>query len=843
MTAPVMQYNKFWIVKPKAGTNQILNPSFAKPEGITGWSISDTGVTLSLTGDHQRRGAYAMQVNCAANTKCTPYTGAYLSVLQNFCYVLSMDVKAEVGQSMTLYIGNSSGTIKARKDWTATGYWQRMEVPWIATETATNYRAFITRNSSTSTAPFYVDGVQFENTGASSKATTYIEGYEPGCYWTGLPRQSSSVRSAFNGAGGELIDLSDYCKIINHIGLGHGDWNQIVTKMTSGGDMYQGSIRKSRQFSLIVEFLGNTQGAMEANRKAIIDALRPDLLEDQEMILRYQGFDVNGVEATNPIDIHCVPLPSMQDTPDNPFHQRAILSFLIPSGLLSGAYDEGKALDLYADFPAEHIVKRDSTGNWCTWTGSAYASLVTGLNGNVYDIKEAPNGDVYACGAFTNAGGVANADYIARWSKTNQTWEAVGAPSSGATIWDVYTMTFDAAGNLYVGGNFTNLAGIANADYFAKYTVSTDTWSAVGSGIDASVSTIAISPGGTIYIGGAFTTASGNTNCSCVAYWNGTAWAPLATGLNNTVVTFSFLPNGNLVIGGEFTNADSSSGTGDYICWWDGAAFKSFTSLGATEINNYVSAITTNNMGELIIGGQFTAAGDDPDANYLAIWHGNNWSAINSESINNFVKTIYCDKFTNDIYIGGSFTSIGDLTISDKIAVYSAGAWKGLDIDLPSTGYIGAIFIASDKSLYLGGSFSTVEQTPDENAKTGIVALNLNVTSASANTFPFMQIRGPGALKSIVNYSTNSDVQFSGLTLQAGEWINLSFDPVNLKFTGGWSGRGNVMRYVVAGSDYGNFYLKPGANYISLFMTDGDSNSGAFMIWTPQFWGLDGALL
>ena len=100
-----------------------------------------------------------------------------------------------------------------------------------------------------------------------------------------------------------------------------------------------------------------------------------------------------------------------------------------------------------------------------------------------------------------------------------------------------------------------------------------------------------------------------------------------------------------------------------------------------------------------------------------------------------------------------------------------------------------------------------------------------------------------GTLQAITNYTTGKSVMFDGLTLQTGEWINLSFDPLNLKFQGGWSGRGNLMRYVVAGSDYGDFYLSPGANYLSVFMTDTTAVSGATIAWTPLFWGLDGALL
>jgi len=65
--------------------------------------------------------------------------------------------------------------------------------------------------------------------------------------------------------------------------------------MTSGGDLYQGHIRKSRQFSIIVDFIGETLGEIEANRKVIIDAIRPDLFEG-EMVVRYQGFDDNGMK-------------------------------------------------------------------------------------------------------------------------------------------------------------------------------------------------------------------------------------------------------------------------------------------------------------------------------------------------------------------------------------------------------------------------------------------------------------------------------------------------------------------------------------------------------------------
>ena len=379
MAAPILTQKKFWIVKPKAGRNELWNPTFATPQGVIYWS--GINASISLTGEETRRNSYSMKVTPTEISDGIAYYNRGLKVVSGLKYTFSCDVKGIAGQDMQIAIADALKIQKAYKFFTATGYWQRVEVTLLATETANDYCVEVSRNASTSMDPFYVDGVQFEQ---ESKATTFMHGYGDGCKWEGAIRSSASIRSAYTGLGGELLDLEDYCQLVQVTGLGHGDWNQILTKMTSGGDLYQDHIRKSRQFSIIVDFTGETLGEIEANRKALIDALRPDLLdgakvEEQfginwgsdvrphgERIIRYQGFDDNGNEATNPIDIRCIPLPAtLTDTPDLPNHQRAILNFEIPSGLLDGAYEEGGELDLYAEFAADFIVRRDPSGRWC----------------------------------------------------------------------------------------------------------------------------------------------------------------------------------------------------------------------------------------------------------------------------------------------------------------------------------------------------------------------------------------------------------------------------------------------------------------------------------------------
>ena len=857
MTAPVLAQKKFWIVKPKAAINQIKNPAFAGPDYEEDWTASGAGVTIAETGDYARRGAYSMKVTPATGIASGAYYGG-LSVTDKLAYTFSCDVKGVAGQAMRVYIASATPTVKATTTFVATGYWQRVEVTHTAAENAATYRAYVVRDAVASTDPYYVDGAQFEQ---ASSASTFIEGNAPGCRWMGAPRNSYSARTGTTGLGGELIDLSDYCEIVSVSGLGHGDWNQILTKMTSGGDMYQTHTRKSRQFSIVVDFVDDTLGGIETKRKTIIDAIRPDYLfgeADERRIIRYQGFSATGEEATQPIDIICVPLPAtLTDTPDIPSHQRAILNFTIPSGLMQGAYNESAALSFKAEFPAEFIVKRDPDGNWCKWNGAGYDNLlkgqgtVQGLNGIIYCMAEGPDHKIYVGGAFTNAGGVTTADYLARWNPVSEAWESVIAGVTGS----VTAMAFDANGDLYIGGTFTNL-GDTNGDYIVKITnaagvagTANPAFVSLGTGLQphqmytTSVNNIVINPNGTVYVGGIFATAGGVAGTENIARWVTNKWYALGTGLNSYVYAMALSPANILYIGGAFTNAEYP-----YLCKWTGSAL---AVVGTnTDINGVVRALDFTPMGLLYVGGDFTNAGGIPAADKIAKWNGASWSALGTGA-NNSVYNITVGtsgvgipEATGNAYVSGNFTAVGSLTLADRAAIWRNGAWQRFDIDLPGSGIVYAVLPALDGSLYVAGNFSTTASSA--NATCAILSdklYEITAVSASANTYPVMNITGPGTIKSITNHSSGKQVIFNSLTLNAYESIKLSFDPLNLQFTGSWKSRGNVLRYVAAGSDYGDFYLSPGRNRLALYMTGTDAGSGATIEWTPLFWGLDGAVL
>lgn len=848
---------KFYIIKPQAGTNLVKNPQpYTSTEG---YSAFGSGTTIAVDDTHSRRGPACIKVTPASGiTTGVSYSG--INATAGLAYSFSADVKGVKGQAMSIYVLVDGGAQSAAKNFVATGNWQRISYSFVSADTGAAVLA-VQREAVASTSPFWVDGFQLEQ---SVKPTTWIYGFERGLGyiddlpeygWAGLARDSASWRNPLTRHGGALVDISDYANIVGAFGLGMGPFEQVTTPIVTGGELYQKHTRQARQFTLAVEYFGDTLDEIQQKRKAILSLLRPDYTSyDQPLVIRYQGYDVNGNEASDPVDIVCVLETCHTDPPNLPTSQRDTLVFRALDGHLMGAYANGATLDYKVEFVADYIVRRDPNGSWVTYAGGGvYVNPLAGVTGGqINDIKEAPNGDIYVCGAFTSvkngATTVTGTAGIARWSKANQEWEAVGNANTGATIAEFRCMEFDAAGNLYAGGYFQNLAGNHGADYFAKYTVSTNTWSSLGN-IDNGVRSIAISPEGVIYIGGQFGSINGNANCKYIAYWNGTVWAPLATGIPFNllgVTALKFQPNGNLVIGGGFLNAAGVGG--NYVCYWNGSAFKSFAEFGATEIEHDVMCVDISPDGTIYIGGDFTNAGGDPNANRLAKWNGSNWGSVGGSSVGGGASPcVYKIDCASDgsVYIAGQFTTIGSLTLTDRIAVYKNGAWQPLDIDLPGTPFVFSILRASDGSLYVGGTFNTttsgIKAVCTQSAN---IIYETATSTGSANTYPEVAIVGPGVLQSVSNFSSGQKITFDGLTLLDGERITLHLDPTALTMKSSWSGRGSVWRYLNAGSDIGNWFMQPGANSIGVFIPTGfDVNkTKVYITWKPKYWSIEGAV-
>ncbi|MBH8557790.1 T9SS type A sorting domain-containing protein [Hymenobacter negativus] len=403
------------------------------------------------------------------------------------------------------------------------------------------------------------------------------------------------------------------------------------------------------------------------------------------------------------------------------------------------------------------------------WSGLNNSSVSTGLNAVVYDLAVAPNGDLYACGGFSQAGG-APANYVARWNGTawnspgmggavsfgygpralaiassgevyvSGTLVTAGATTSttvatwNGTAWNlvpgapsVNKIVTTPAGDLYVGGYFSQ-AGGAPVNNIAR--LAGGTWSALGPGVglglhgyagfDVSVQAVVVAPSGLVYVGGAFRLAGG-TLANNVACWDGNNWQALGAGPTNgtnaTVKALAVAPNGDVYVGGEFTLAGGA--VANRVARWNGTAWNALGS-GAANGFNYgaVNGLALAPTGELYAGGSFDRAGNNIYANGIAKWDGTAWSAMGTGlgsggtySTGEVAAVAVAPNGT--VYAGGSF-SRSKRGPTDFIARWSGTAWVALatgsyyDVGGP----VSALAVAANGDLYVGGDFTLANAVP-----------------------------------------------------------------------------------------------------------------------------------
>jgi hypothetical protein len=315
--------------------------------------------------------------------------------------------------------------------------------------------------------------------------------------------------------------------------------------------------------------------------------------------------------------------------------------------------------------PASHLATFAPPDEWIQYNG-----LV--LNGDVHAIAE--SGHFYLGGTFTNVGGDPNADFLVQgngfsWGPIcgpiggsvaalqiiGSTLYVGGSFQNGAGIHNanyliacdlntgvarpvgnvgdlngaVYALTADANGTLYVGGQFINAAGIPAADHVAAFNGS---WHAMGSGsgagggaVDDYVRSMA-SSGNDVYIGTDAVNVAGIPQADHVARWNGSAWSALGA---NTAGTDGWLPktafiyglaaSGSLVVAtGSFQNANGNP-LADNVASFDGSSWSPMGSDGAGNGPWIGNGLAVAILGkDVYVGGNFTTAGGDPLASYVA---------------------------------------------------------------------------------------------------------------------------------------------------------------------------------------------------------------------------------
>lgn len=194
-------------------------------------------------------------------------------------------------------------------------------------------------------------------------------------------------------------------------------------------------------------------------------------------------------------------------------------------------------------------------------------SQPTKVNSNVNCVTVDPSsGKIYIAGNFTTYDGII-ANRIARLN-TDGTLDTSFNPNLGFNA-NVYVITLDSSGKLYVGGDFTTYDGVA-ANRIIK--LNTDGTKDVSfdntTGFNTTVNDIKLDSLGQIWVGGNFTTYKGVsapylTKLNTDGSRDGTY--PNTTNPNTTVLTITIDNNDDVYIGGNFTQVGATANNSRYI--------------------------------------------------------------------------------------------------------------------------------------------------------------------------------------------------------------------------------------------------------------------------------------
>ncbi|TLY18813.1 MAG: LamG domain-containing protein, partial [Nitrospirae bacterium] len=318
------------------------------------------------------------------------------------------------------------------------------------------------------------------------------------------------------------------------------------------------------------------------------------------------------------------------------------------------------------------------------------------LNGQVYAVA-VYQGQLYVGGSFTSVNGLATCTKLCRWD--GSAWSAVGTWSTGLSPGDVRALAV-YNGKLYVGGLFGTAAGIANCLRLCRWDGSN--WSeATGFAPGTSLTALyALAEyNGYLYAGGNWNKVGGVTLCKNICRWDDSSWSGVGTTLASTVYSFATY-NGLLYVGGNFSSNGLPANC-DRLCSWNGTAWSALPN-GIQGLNNNVFALGVYN-GLLYVGGDYTTGSF---GSYLGSFDGGASTPV--AGVNGAVRAVasYC----GEVYVGGDFTTIagnGFQYLARARWNGSTSTWSHVSSDTAVTGTTVSALGVYKGSLFVGGLFTS----------------------------------------------------------------------------------------------------------------------------------------
>lgn len=280
-------------------------------------------------------------------------------------------------------------------------------------------------------------------------------------------------------------------------------------------------------------------------------------------------------------------------------------------------------------------------------------------------------------------------------------WQALGGVVGGCNG-PINAFAEQSDGSLVIGGDFSVCGDLA-VENIAIFHPDSNSWSALGSGIDGSVLAVAVY-GRDIYAGGYFFEAGG-AEARGVARWDGNAWHSLGEGANAGVVGAVHaiaVAHGLVYIGGSFTR--SGAGGQSLLARWNGADWVPLPTGNPDASGSVDSLLVSGN--DLYIGGKFSSLGLVPGTNLLR-WDGNEWHAVGEAQALGSVPVSAMTMYQGDLYVASN----GEYPFGGgAVQHWNGQEWRSMG-SVPHFSNIYALAAVSGK-LWAGGSFSLIDNVP-----------------------------------------------------------------------------------------------------------------------------------
>ena len=285
-----------------------------------------------------------------------------------------------------------------------------------------------------------------------------------------------------------------------------------------------------------------------------------------------------------------------------------------------------------------------------------------------------------------------------------------------------------------------------------------------------------------IYVAGCFTNFAGVATADYVAKWNGTAWSGLgASGDISAIVHDMVMYKGDLHIAGEFNDAGGDV-TADMVAKWSGSAWVGLPVAGGTNANfgvgsprdlagDYAAALKVqeNNAGTsddiLLVGGKFSNGINNGTSGVqfsftrnIATWNSTTWGSIDTDS-QPFLDSVVAEYVVHDIevvgisiYVSGYRNATCSSSSSNRknaFHKFDGTTWtkpiSNIDCAFFGSGFGIYTMEVVGTDIYVGGTFTSLS----------FVASHLGVYNTTAGTFSefnsFSAQYGTGAVVRSIN--------------------------------------------------------------------------------------------